>query len=163
MSIMKIYTYPEKVLKKTAQAVEKIDNPERKLIGDMIDTMKSAEGIGLAANQVGELKRIIVFMSPDEDYQAYVLVNPRITKQEGEVVSEEGCLSFPQLTVKVKRADHVTVVGQDENNKEIELEASGLVSRIIQHEIDHLNGITYIDRLSYFKKRRALKEYLKSK
>lgn len=163
MTIKKIVRYPDPVLKKRAHPVGEVTDGHRRLIRDMIETMKAAEGVGLAANQVGELERIIVFMSPEEDGQIYSLINPRIIRRRGRVLSEEGCLSFPNLAIKLNRSASVTVKGMDEAGKKLEYQASGLLARIIQHEIDHLDGIVFIDRLGYFKRRRITQEYLKNK
>jgi len=131
----------------------------------MFDTMYGGGGVGLAAPQVGESKRVIVL---DGDMDAYgeqriALVNPVITQHEGEVVEEEGCLSIPELRDRVKRWAWVRVKGLDANGQYLELETDGLLSRAVQHEIDHLDGILFIDRVSSLKREILLNQWKKVK
>ena len=147
---MKILIYPDEILRGEAQAVRNIDGKFQRLIDDMIETMYSSRGIGLAANQIGELKQLAVIdVSPPEDGpHPIVLINPYITEFEGEEVEQEGCLSIPNYFAPVRRAARLEVVGYDRNGKEIRLEAEGLLARCIQHELDHLRGICFVDRLN---------------
>ena len=161
MAIREIKKYPEKVLREKALPVRDIDIEIQRLIDDMIETMYAAPGVGLAAPQVGVSKRVIVIdVSPREEEETplIVLINPEIRASEGEVDSEEGCLSLPGYTTHVTRAETVLVRGLDRDGKPVEIEGEGLLCRALQHEIDHLNGTLLIDRISsikreFFKKR----------
>jgi len=155
MAILKILTYPDKFLKNKTVPVETIDEETQTLIEDMADTMYEAPGVGLAATQVGSNKSIIVYdPTADQEQRPYqVLINPEIVSTEGEVLSEnEGCLSVPEFRADVKRAAFALVKGQDREGNPVQIEAEGLLSVILQHEIDHLNGILFIDRISALKR-----------
>ncbi len=146
MSLMEIVTYPAEVLTKTARKVGRGDIERvRKLVNDMAETMIEGEGIGLAANQVDELLRVIVVRDLEANEVHYYL-NPTITKGQGEALGEEGCLSFPGLAGLIPRYETVTVKFQDLDLKSYRVELEGLAARTVQHEIDHLNGITIKDR-----------------
>lgn len=165
MAIREIKRYPEKVLKEKATPVTDIDGDVQKLIDDMIETMYAAPGIGLAAPQVGVSKRIIVIdvsVKETEKTPLLVLINPEIIRTEGEIESEEGCLSIPGYITIVKRAERVLVSGLNRDGKEILIEGEGLLSRALQHEIDHLNGILFIDRISSIKREFFKKRYKKA-
>jgi peptide deformylase len=152
MTTKKIYPFTEAVLREEAQPVETFDKGLQQLIEDMIETMRAAPGVGLAAPQIGIPKRVIVVEFGHEDdetvpEQLYVLVNPEIVKQSKHMVSGvEGCLSVPGFTGQVERAQVVTVQGQDQYGKKVKLRAQGWLARIFQHEIDHINGVLYTDR-----------------
>ncbi len=153
--ILDILTYPNKFLSKPTEQVENIDQELQDLIGDMAHTMYEAPGIGLAAIQVGHDKSLIVYdVSPrDEERLLQVLINPRIISSEGTVISEEeGCLSVPDFRADVKRAVSILVEGIDKEGKPLRIEAEGLLSLVLQHEIDHLNGKLFIDRISSLKR-----------
>ncbi len=160
-----IVIYPDEVLKKRAEEVESFNGELRELVDDMFETMYEKGGIGLAANQVGVLKRVfIVDLNSGKESQGeerLVFVNPEIVHLEGETVNEEGCLSLPGLYKKVKRAAKVRVKAFDVDGREFELECEGLLARAVQHEIDHLEGILFIDRLSPLQKRLALEKFKK--
>ena len=162
-----IVIYPADVLKTKAEEVKEFNEEIKKLVEDMFDTMYKRGGVGLAANQVGVLKRVVVIdlhsRTEKEGKEQIVLINPEIVAQEGEVVKEEGCLSLPGLYRKVKRAAYVKVKAQNLEGEEFEIEGEGLLARALQHEIDHLNGIVFIDRLSPLQKRLALEKYRKLK
>ena len=146
MSLIGIVTYPAEVLSKTARKVGRGDIEHvRKLVSDMAETMIEGDGIGLAANQVDELLRVIVVRDLEADEVHYYL-NPTITKGHGEELGEEGCLSFPGLAGLIPRFEQVTVKFQDLDLNTYKLELEGLDARIVQHEVDHLNGITIKDR-----------------
>lgn len=165
MAIREIKRYPEKVLKEKATPVTDIDGDVQRLIDDMIETMYAAPGIGLAAPQVGVSKRIIVIdvsVKETEKTPLLVLINPEIIRTEGEIESEEGCLSIPGYITTVKRAERVLVSGLNRDGKEILIEGEGLLSRALQHEIDHLNGILLIDRISSIKREFFKKRYKKA-
>ena len=161
---MKILTYPDPVLKTVAKQVDDIDEEVRTLVDRMINTMYAAPGIGLAANQVGELRRVIVFdASPGETGRdPRVLINPEILLSEGSVKYEEACLSVPDFSSEVDRKAHVKVTGVDLAGKPVNLEAHDLLAICLQHEIDHLNGMLFIDHISSLK-RSLFKKKLKKK
>jgi peptide deformylase len=172
MALLEIKKYPEKILKQKAAPIETIDGDIHSLIDDMIETMYAARGIGLAANQVGISKRLCVIDTSgrEEKSQLIVLINPVIIEKEGTEESDEGCLSIPGYLPIIKRAAKVTVKGLNGEGKPIHLEAEGLLARALQHEIDHLDGLLIIDRISpikreFFKKRykRSLKEAASTK
>lgn len=143
MAIRKIVQYPDPVLKKKARKVTKFHNRLHKLLDDMAETMYDAQGVGLAGPQVGVLKRVIVVDIGDGLFE---MVNPEIVEKYGEQLSPpEGCLSIQGLLGEVRRAEKIKVVGQDRYGKEIEIEAEGYLARAFQHEVDHLNGILFID------------------
>lgn len=154
MAILPIKKYPGAILRQRAKEITRIRKRTINLINNMIATMYAENGIGLAANQVGILQRIIIVNIPqkesdnkDKHYQPIVFINPEILDSEGENIAEEGCLSFPGITLSIKRATQIKVRSWNVNEEIIEVEACGLPARIIQHEIDHLNGILFIDRL----------------
>ena len=154
MTIFHICTYPEKVLSQPAEPITSIDEDVIKLADHMAETMYNAPGIGLAANQVGVAKRLLVAdIAPrGPESELIVLANPEIVAAEGEVIIEEGCLSVPEYQAEVKRYEKITVRGLDLNGEQVEIEAEGLLAVVLQHEIDHLNGILFIDRLSKLKR-----------
>ena len=167
--ILEIIKYPDPFLKTLAAKVETVDDSVKKLIDDMIETMYYARGIGLASVQVGDSRRVVVLDVPDEDEKErtkgknlMALVNPEIVLAEGEHIYEEGCLSLPGVTADVERAARVMVRALDRDGKPIEIEAEGLLSIALQHEIDHLNGIVFIDRLSRLKRELVKRKYKKS-
>ena len=145
-----ILTYPEPFLATKALPVRSVDGRIRELVRDMFDSMYESKGIGLAAPQVGVGKRVIVLdISPvEEEIKPLALVNPEIVGKQGQVEGMEGCLSVPGVEGTVCRYESVTVRGKDENGDPVTIEANGLLSRVLQHEIDHLDGILFIDRLS---------------
>ncbi|GIW47853.1 MAG: peptide deformylase [Deltaproteobacteria bacterium] len=155
MAVLKILTYPDPRLRKKSVPVEKIDKRIEKLLDDMAETMYDAPGIGLAAPQVGvNLRVIVVDISPREENSPGLieLVNPEIVLAEGEQIGEEGCLSIPGFVSEVRRKARVVVRGLDRKGKPVEIEGTGLLARAFQHEIDHLDGILFIDRLSRLKR-----------
>ncbi len=160
MAVLEIKKYPEKVLKQKALPVTTFDQELQTLIDDMIETMYAAPGVGLAAPQVGESKRLAVIdiSSREDKFPLLVMVNPVIVSSEGEVEFEEGCLSLPEYTAVVKRAENVVVKAQDREGNHMEIEGTDLFAIALQHEIDHLDGMLLIDRISpikreFFKKR----------
>ena len=151
MSILPILTFPNSLLRKKAKPIKIIDNELKDLIVNMTDTLKQAQGVGLAANQVGVLKRLcIIKSSPDEDYKAYI--NPEIIKKTGTRFVNEGCLSFPEYNGIVKRSISITARYLDETGEKIKITADELLSQALEHEIDHLNGILFIDHLKEHEK-----------
>ena len=154
MAILPIRTFGDPVLRQRAITVEGISDLERKLIDDMIDTMRDAPGVGLAATQVGSLARIFVW-EVGEQYGA--VLNPTIVQSSDEVeTDEEGCLSLPGIVYEVERPAAVTIGGLDRDGETIKIEAEGLQARVFQHEIDHLDGVLFIDRLPGESRKEAL-------
>lgn len=147
MAIRNIRQEGDEILKKKSREVEVIDEKTKELINDMIETMHKYDGVGLAAVQVGILKRIIVIDIYDEKTPIVKLINPVILKQKGEREVEEGCLSFPNKFAKVKRPVEVEVEGLNENGEKVKIKAVELLAQELCHEIDHLNGITFVDRM----------------
>ncbi|MBF0120549.1 MAG: peptide deformylase [Desulfobacterales bacterium] len=168
MAILEILTYPNKFLRQPTKKVQNIDGDIQKIIDNMAETMFAVPGLGLAAIQVGIDKNIIVYSdSQDDDKKVYnVIINPQIISSYGEIIHEnEGCLSVPDLRADVKRAKQVFVEGFDRDGKPINIEAEGLLSFIFQHEMDHLNGILFIDKISPLKRelyKRRIKKLLKN-
>ncbi len=160
---MKIYTYPDPVLKSLAEPVENIDDEVRRLIDSMIETMYQASGIGLAANQVGMLKRVIVFEGEpgQKSRNPQVLINPEIVLSEGKITTEEACLSVMDYAADVVRAYQVKAQGVDREGNPVDLEAEALKAVCLQHEIDHLNGILFIDHISSLKRSLYKKKLMK--
>jgi peptide deformylase len=157
LSILPIYIYDQPVLRKKAKPVRNVDDEIIRLASDMMETMHVANGIGLAANQVGSLQRIIVVdvsgMDETKELKPLVMLNPEILHEEGSLVMEEGCLSIPDIREEVDRAETIRVRYRDLQLNEQVLEADGLLSRVILHEVDHLNGILFIDRLGAVKRK----------
>lgn len=153
---LEIRTFGDPVLKSRATPVDKFDETLEQLAEDMLQTMREYEGVGLAANQVGRLKRVLVAALEDEEY---VVVNPEISEVGDETEIEvEGCLSIPEIQVEVERATRIAVTGQDSTGGPLKLEAEGLLARILQHEIDHLNGVLILDRTDRESRKAAMRE-----
>jgi peptide deformylase len=154
MAILEILKFPAPALSNVASPVKNITGKTAQLINDMLDTMYAAPGVGLAAPQVGASERVIVLdVDHDNPHKlVYKLVNPVITHAEGEVIWEEGCLSVVDFTAEVKRAAQIQVTAFDEDEKEIKIDAEGLLAVALQHEIDHLDGKLFIDRISRLKR-----------
>jgi peptide deformylase len=171
MALREIRTYPDPVLRQKTSRIERIDSTLDRLIKDMVETMHAAPGVGLAANQVGvPLQLAVIDLSSREDedqrHPLLVIINPEVLAMEGSVIEEEGCLSIPEYAEKVKRAARIKVRAQDRTGKQFELEAEGLMAKALQHEIDHLNGLLFIDKLSPLKKnlfKRRFKKTLTAK
>ena len=169
MSLLKIVTYPTKSLSQPSTKIEEIDGEIKQLIQDMGETMFAESGVGLAAPQVGVNKRLFVYDShaadPDyegEDQDFTALINPEIIEKRGSFISEnEGCLSVLDYRADVKRAESVTVRAQNIEGKKLEFDADGLLAVIMQHEIDHLDGVLFIDRISSLKRSMYKKRIMK--
>jgi len=147
--VKNIIFYGNPLLRKKALWVKNIDRDIKDLIRDLKHTIKTEGGVGLAANQIGILKRVIVLHEiENEEEKIYPLINPEIIKKEGVQTDSEGCLSFPDLYIPITRSERVIVTYLDENNNLVEKEFSGLLARAIQHEVDHLDGILFIDRVN---------------
>src|SRR3990172_6828113 len=170
--ILTIIKYPDPFLKTHAQRVESVDDSVRKLIDDMIETMYYARGIGLASVQVGDPRQVVVLDVPDEDENErakgknlIALVNPEIVSSEGETIYEEGCLSVPGVTADVERFSRLKVRALDREGRPFEVSAEGLFAIALQHEIDHIDGVLFIDRLSRLKRemiKRKIKKALEA-
>ncbi len=146
MVILPVCHFPdEPVLKQKAKRVSRIDSSIQRLIDNMVETMQEANGVGLAAPQVGVPLRVIVLKMPDEVPMA--IINPKMVKRAGEQEVTEGCLSVPGYIGEIKRSASVTVKGQDRQGKAIRIKATGLMAEALEHEIDHLNGILYVDHI----------------
>jgi len=157
---------PDPILRKKCEPLEKVDTDTRKLMDDMLETMYAAPGIGLSAVQIGILKRLVVIdISRDEEKKNPIfLINPKIINQSKKIsVYEEGCLSIPGQFAEIERPAECTLKYIDYNGKEKELKADGLLATCIQHEVDHLNGILFIDYLSKLKKDMIIKKLVKKK
>ena len=152
-----IRTFGDPVLKTRAAPVESFDESLARLTQDMLATMRDNEGVGLAANQVGRLKRVFVAAIEDDEY---VIVNPVLTdRSETTETAPEGCLSIPGIQVDVERPVSVTVSGQDVSGKPLQLEASDLLARVLQHEVDHLDGVLMLDRTNRESRKAAMREW----
>ncbi len=164
MSLRTIFTFPNPVLRKKATIISTFDDSLQTLATDMIETMYDAPGVGLAAPQIGEsIQMIVVNASQDEDgKESMVMVNPEITEKEGHQVDEEGCLSVLDLTASVKRSKKITVCYQDITGEKQEISVEDRFAVVLQHEIDHLHGILFIDHLSTLK-RTLYKKKIKKK
>ncbi len=175
MPILPIVEVPDPILSARAEEVAAVTPEVRQLIDDMAETMYAAPGVGLAAPQVGRGVRVIVAdldLAEADDQRGdeaeprrelYALVNPEIVVREGVCMFEEGCLSVPEFTLDVERAEHIVVRGLDRDGNPIEIEATGFPAVVLQHEIDHLDGVTLIDRVSGLKRRLYLKKQIKKK
>ncbi len=162
--VRSILTYGQPILRQEARPVRSIDGELQQLIDDMVETMYAAPGVGLAANQVGSLQRVFV-ANPSEDHdpgKLLVLINPELVECDGEIAAEEGCLSIPDFREEVRRARQVLLRGLDRNERPVEIEAQDLLARILQHELDHLNGILFVDRLSPAKRDILLRKLKKT-
>ena len=165
MALRDIIKLPDKRLRSISKPVAKIDEEVRRLVEDMFETMYEAPGIGLAAIQVGVPKRIITMdlAKKDEPKDPQVFINPEILwTSEERATYEEGCLSIPEYYEEVERPAQVKVVFTDRDGKKRELEADGLFATCLQHEIDHLNGVLFIDRISKLKRDRVIKKFAKA-
>ncbi len=164
MNVLRIHTYPDNFLKQTAKAVENIDGKLQDIIDRMAQTMYEAPGVGLASIQVGVDQSVLVYdIGPrDEKRELHVLINPKIISSEGEILSEdEGCLSVPDYRADVKRAESILLEGVDRDGNPLRFDTEGLLAIVLQHEIDHLNGTLFIDRISKLKRELYKKRILK--
>ena len=167
--ILEILTYPNKKLFVKSLEIKEFDEVLYKFLDDMYETMIAKNGIGLAAIQTGEAKRILIINLVDEESKEQrkedllEIINPKILRKEGEIIYQEGCLSVPGYYEDVKRAEFITLEYQDRFGQRQELEADGLLSVAIQHEMDHLDGHLFIERIGYNKRKKFDKEYKKQK
>jgi len=154
MAVIPVRVFPDPILGQKSKRVRTIDGSVQRLIDSMIETMHSAGGVGLAAPQLGTPLRVIVIGIPGEE--DIVLINPEIVRRTGERLVDEGCLSVPGYIGQIKRAESVRVKGRDQNGKKIRIKADELLAQALEHEIDHLNGVLYIDYLEGMDKLRKL-------
>ncbi len=150
MSVRDIIAYPDPVLRKKSESVEEVSKEIKQLVEDMTETMYEARGVGLAAVQIGILKRVIV-ISVGEGLTA--LINPEIVESEGEDRMEEGCLCLPGVLIEIDRKEKVKVKGLNEKGEAVVIDAEGLMARALQHEIDHLSGVLIVDKVSAIKRK----------
>jgi len=158
MALLHILQYPHSGLREKAQPILIFDKSITKLANDMLETMYDAPGIGLAATQVNETKRLLVIDISDSKDQPLIIINPQIINKSGEFINEEGCLSFPDVYANVPRAEQIMINYQTLDGKEHQLETEDLLAICIQHEIDHLQGIVFVDYLSALKRNRIRKQ-----
>ncbi|HEV8246314.1 MAG TPA: peptide deformylase [Polyangiaceae bacterium] len=165
MAIREILEYPDPRLREVAKPVAAVTPEIQQLVDDMAETMYAAPGVGLAATQIGVDLRIFVLDCADDEQPSdlRVFINPEIFEKDGQVVWNEGCLSFPGVTEEIKRAEHVKARALDREGQPFEVEAHGLLAVAIQHETDHLNGVLMIDKLSALKKRMMGKKLAKAR
>jgi peptide deformylase len=154
VSVRPVRIYGDPVLRDKAREVTSVDDTLRQLIADMRETMKAYGGVGLAANQVGVAQRLLVVDVPVEEERraVHTLINPVVKRRGGSVTGEEGCLSVPGMWEDVTRAERLLVTGLDEEGRAVELDVEGYLARAIQHELDHLDGVLFVDRLSALKR-----------
>jgi peptide deformylase len=162
MALLDILHYPDKCLRTIARPVEQVDEQIRTLVADMFETMYAAPGIGLAATQVDVHLRVIVIDISEDKNQPLCLINPQIVSSDGVEITQEGCLSVPEVYENVERAEHIKVHALDQTGAAYNLEAGGLLAVCIQHEMDHLVGKLFVDYLSPLKQQRLKKKVLKS-
>ena len=161
MAILEIKVYGDPILREKSKPVKKITPEILNLVQDMTETMYATSGIGLAAPQVGVSKRIIIADGGEEGVIA--LINPKIVDEEGEAISEEGCLSLPDIYANVKRFYKVRVEALDLDGEQIKITKEDLIARVLQHEIDHLEGVLFIDRIGRTKRQLLLNKLIKQK
>lgn len=161
MSVRPLHYLGSPVLRERANEIGEVDEPLGQLVEDLLDTMKANDGIGLAANQIGATRRVAVVDVGDG--APVLLIDPKIVDRQGEVLGEEGCLSIPEIFGEVKRAETVVVETTTLENERVQVEADELKARAIQHEIDHLDGILFLDRLSPLKRQLLLRRWNKQR
>jgi len=163
MSLLKILKFPDPRLRTKAVPVEVVDDAVRRLVDDLLQTMYAAPGIGLAATQVDVHKRVLVLDVSESKDEPQCFINPEILEQEGRSRGEEGCLSVPEVTEEVERAERIKVRALDADGQQFELHAEGLLAVCIQHEMDHLVGKLFVDYLSELKRQRIKKKATKAR
>ncbi len=162
MSLLDILQFPDTALRKVASPVSEVDGRIDSLVGDMLETMYEAPGIGLAATQIDVHERLVVVDVSDEGDSPLVLINPEILQLDGEQEMQEGCLSIPGVFENIKRAADIRVAAIDRQGETFEMDADGLLAVCIQHEIDHLDGKLFVDYLSVLKRNRIRKKMIKA-
>ena len=150
---LRIHTWPEKILRKKCRIIRKVDDNTRELLDEMYKLMMVSDGIGLAGNQAGIDFQLLVV---EAEGKTFKLVNPKIIQKHGEITFREGCLSFPGLELDIKRARKIKVAALNEKGELVDIDAQGMLAVVFQHEIDHINGIVFIDRISFWKRLRII-------
>ncbi|MEZ4379434.1 MAG: peptide deformylase [Gemmatimonadales bacterium] len=158
MAILPVYYLGQPILRETAAPIEAIDDELRTLVDDMFETMDAALGVGLAANQIGVARRVAVI---DTEEHRFVMINPRVTASSGKAAADEGCLSIPDAFAEVTRPESITLEALDIDGKPFTLELTGLSARAVQHEIDHLDGVLFIDHVSPLKRQLLVSRWKK--
>lgn len=158
MAILEVLSFPDERLRTVAKPVSEVDQKVKQLVSDMFDTMRDEKGIGLAATQVNVHRQVVVMDVSEEQDEPRVFINPEIIEKRGSKINEEGCLSVPGNYAKVDRAEWVKVKALDADGTPFELEAEGLLAICIQHELDHLKGVLFVDYLSPLKRQRIRKK-----
>ncbi|WP_099035542.1 peptide deformylase [Lacimicrobium alkaliphilum] len=158
MAKLEVLRFPDERLRTVAKPVAVVDDKIRTLIADMFETMREENGIGLAATQVNTHLRVVVMDVSEDQSNPLVFINPQITEKDGSTISEEGCLSVPNNYAKVERAENIKVTALDINGESFSMEADGLLAICIQHELDHLRGVLFVDYLSPLKRQRIRKK-----
>ena len=158
MAKLEVLRFPDERLRTVAKPVKEINDQIRTLVEDMFETMREENGIGLAATQVNTHLRIVVMDVSEDQSNPLVFINPEITEKNGSTISEEGCLSVPNSYAKVERAEKVKVTALDTNGESFRMDADGLLAICIQHELDHLRGVLFVDYLSPLKRQRIRKK-----
>ncbi|MEO6055856.1 MAG: peptide deformylase [Gemmatimonadales bacterium] len=156
MSVLSLHLLGSPVLRQRSAEIGAVDDDVRRLVDDMFETMDAAKGVGLAANQIGIARRVAVIDADDERFE---MIDPVIVEAEGRAAAEEGCLSIPEIYGDVTRPERVVLEATDRNGRRVRMEATGLKARAIQHEIDHLDGILFLDHLSLVKRQILLARY----
>ena len=156
MSVLRLHLLGSPVLRQHSAEVKVVDDDVRRLVDDMLETMEAAKGLGLAANQVGVARRVAVV---DVDGDRFTMIDPRIVESEGRATAEEGCLSIPEIYADVTRPDRVVIEALDADGNLYRKDATGLKARAIQHEIDHLDGILFLDHLSLIKRQMLMAKW----
>ncbi|MCF7886995.1 MAG: peptide deformylase [Candidatus Omnitrophica bacterium] len=146
---LKVHKWPDKILKKKTKSIKNPDEVVEDILNQMYVLMKASDGIGLAANQVGLTMPLIVV---EAEGNIYKLINPKITKKEGSMTFKEGCLSFPGIELEIKRSRKICIEALDSRGRPVSFNPQGVLAVVFQHEIDHINGITFIDRVSFWKR-----------
>lgn len=159
MALLSIRTYPDPILKKKSETVTDFGSDQQKVIDDLIETMYAEDGVGLAAPQAGISKRIIIASPTMKEGEEQVFINPEIVEAKGREVGVEGCLSLPGISGEIPRAKVIKLKAQDRLGKSVEIQLKDFFARIIQHEVDHLNGILLIDRVDFDKRQELLSAY----
>jgi peptide deformylase len=163
MAKLSILEFPDPRLRKTASPISTIDDDLRTLIDDMFETMYAAPGIGLAATQVNVHKRLLIADVSADQIEPHAFINPEIIEKDGEIVTEEGCLSVPGYYEEVQRAEHIRVRFENRDGEQVEMEAEGLLAVCVQHEVDHLDGKLFVDYLSEAKRQQIRKRLIKDR
>jgi len=160
MEKLKLRIFPDSVLRSKCAEIRSIGEPERRIVSEMIDIMRKANGVGLAGPQVGIERQIIVIEDVERNMKgrAMAFFNPKIIKKKGRCSFCEGCLSIPGVTADVVRPEHILMEAIDIEGRPVTIDTGGILARILQHEIDHLNGILFIDRINFLKRRKVLRE-----